>query len=141
MGCEPQVKTAVTFPDPILATLEVLRAKAPGYVPGTTFGTVPPSVQREGDRKAPYGMVALDAVSGQYPVHQSATVRVVAYGVTETQALALAQILRAVLLVHEGTGPARSFGELTGPIPSTDPDTGAPIAYFTVAARMRPTPL
>lgn len=135
------MKTAVTFPDPVLAVLEVLRAKAPDYVPGTTFGTAAPSVQRAGDRKAPYGLVALDAVSGQYPVHMSATVRVVAYGVTEAQTLALAQILRAVLLSHEGGGPARSFGELTGPIPSTDPDTSAPVAYFTVAARMRPTPL
>jgi hypothetical protein len=135
------VKPSVVFPDAILAALEVLRAQVPGHVPGAAFGTAAPSVQRTGDLKAPYGMVALDAVFGQYPVHQSATIRVVAYGTTEAQTLALAQICRTVLLTHEGGGAARSFGELTGPIPSSDPDTGAPVAYFTVAARMRPTPL
>lgn len=135
------MKPAVVFADPISAALAVLRAKVPGYVPGATFGTVAPSVQRSGDSRAPYGMVALDSVSGRYPVHLSATVRVVAYGATEAQSLALAQVCRAVLLADDGAGAARSFGELTGPIPSTDPDNNAPVAFFTVAARMRPTPL
>lgn len=135
------MKQAVVFPDPIIAALAILRANVPAHVGGAAFGTVAPSAQRTGDSAAPYGMVALDAVSGRYPVHLSATLRVVAYGATEAQTLALAQVCRAVLLSDDGTGAARSFGELTGPIPSADPDTGAPIAYFTVAARMRPTPL
>jgi hypothetical protein len=135
------VKPVVVFADPIAAALQILRAKVPGHVPGAAFGTVAPSVQRTGDYAAPYAMVALDAVSGRYPVHLAATLRVVAYGATESQTLALAQVCRAVLLADDGTGNARSFGELTGPIPSTDPDNGAPVAFFTVAARMRPTPL
>lgn len=135
------MKPAVVFPDPLIATLDVLRAGVPTHVPGATFGTVPPSAQRSDDASAPYAFVDLDAVTGQYPVHMSATVRVVAYAATPAQTLALAQVCRAILLSHPGDAAARSFGELTGPIPTTDPDTDAPVAFFTVAARLRPTPL
>lgn len=129
-----------TFYDPILATLNILRSRLPAEQPGVRFGTDEPNfTQRGGD--LPYVRVRLDGSFGKYPVTQSATVRVQVYAATEPQALALAHVVQALLLSYEGGTEARSFGFLTGPIITRDPDTQTPLAFLTTSARLRPRPL
>lgn len=129
------------FPDPILATLEVLRATLPDFYPDAVIGTVHPEFQETGGPGLPYVRVALDGTFGQHPVTQEATVRVQVYDAHPSEALAIAQLTRGLLLAHEGGTKLRSFGALTGPILTTDPDSATPLAYVTVSARLRPEPL
>jgi hypothetical protein len=129
--------TLVVFPDAMLATLEVLRDRLPAYASGVVCGTLDPKP----DQSLPYVRVRLDATFGRYPVAETATVRLLVHAASEAKALSLAQTARAVLLAYEGGAKARSFGRLTGPFPTTDPDTGSPVAFLTVAARLRPTTL
>lgn len=130
----------VVFPDALLETLAVLRSRTDLY-PSATFGTYTPEPADDGGPALPYVRVSLDSASGKYPVSQSASVRVYVWGVNAAGALALAHRCRAVLLAFDGNAKVRHFRDLTDPIPSTDPDSGAPVAFFTVAARLRPETL
>ncbi len=125
------------FADPLAATLSILRAA----LPGVAFGTQDPATFDPDVPRAPYVMVGLDDVAGQYPVTRTAYLRLVSYGGSEFASLALAGRCEAALLSYPGGHQVRSFGEGTGPLPETDPDTSAPLAYFTVAARLRPITL
>lgn len=139
------MKPAVVFPDARKATLDVIRAALPAYVEGLTasnFGTILPDVEETGGPPLPYVYVAHDGTpSSRYVVTESATIRVVVWHGSDDRALALAQVVRALLLSYEGGPDVRSFGRLAGPLPTTDPASGSPLAYFTVAARLRPSTL
>ena len=129
------------FPDPLAETLTVLRARLPGYAPGVVCGTrdYPPD---DPDRPAlPYLVLAVDAVIGQWPVTRTATVRVLAHDRSAARAARLAGLAQAVLLAYPGDERVRGFAERTGPMPATDPDTGAPVAAITVAVWLRPIPV
>lgn len=129
------------FPDARLAALEVLRDRVPTYAAGIVFVTRDYDPD-DPDRPAlPYVKVGLDATFGQYPVTRTATLRLVTHATTEAAALDIAGLCQAVLLAYEGGAKVRSFGELTGPIPTTDTTTGGPVAFLTLAARLRPQPL
>ena len=129
----------VTFPDARMTTLAVLRAS--DRLTGVEFGTKPYDVEAADPPALPYAAVALDGARGQWPVVQVATIRVSVWHETEAEGEALAALVRAVLLAYSGDTDVRSFGELTGPIPTTDPDSGGPLSFFTVAARLRPITL
>lgn len=129
-----------TFYDPILATLNILRSRLPAEHLGVRFGTDAPDFTQRGGA-TPYVRVRLDGSFGKYPVTQSATVRVQVYAETEPLALELAHTIQALLLSYEGGKEARSFGFLTGPITTRDPDTNKPLAFLTTSARLRPRPL
>ncbi|WP_329105510.1 hypothetical protein OG792_32830 [Micromonospora sp. NBC_01699] len=125
----------VRFPDPMRATLAVLR---PAH-PGVTFGTKLPDEFAAGDGPAlPYGCVRTDATKVRYPVEATSTVRVTVWAQSEAAGVELAGDILATLLGYEGGPDARGFGHLTGPLPAADPDTGRPICSTTVAARLRP---
>ncbi|GAA4981236.1 hypothetical protein [Actinopolymorpha pittospori] len=124
----------VDFPDAILATLGVLRAR----VASATFGTKAPEEYPTAPA-APYVAVAVDSSTVRYPVTETVSLRLAVWGVDDASGYALARHLRAVLLAYEGGPEVRSYGPLTGPIPTTDPATGSPLSTFTVAARLRPT--
>lgn len=132
---------AVVFPDPLAATLAVLRDRVPDHVPGAVFVTKDYDATDEDRPALPYARVTVDAAFGRYPATRSATVRIVAHAATAAQAATFADVCNALLLSYEGGPEVRSFGQGTGPLPATDPDTGAPIAAITVQARTRPTPL
>lgn len=129
--------TPVMFPDPRLAALTVLRAIAPN---DATYGTKPLDAFADAASPTmPYVMVAVDAVFRPRTPLETATIRVTVWHDDEFACNALARTLRANLLAYEGGADVRSFGALTGPIPTSDPDTGTPLSTFTVAARLRPT--
>lgn len=129
--------TVYTFPDAQLAALELLRADA--RFAGVEFGTKPQDA--DAPRPLPYVAIRLDRSVPRLRVLQTATIRVSVWHTSEALGLALAQSLHAVLLAYAGGDAIRNVGELAGPVPTEDPDTGAPLSFFTVAARLRPTPL
>ncbi|CCQ44314.1 hypothetical protein ARTSIC4J27_238 [Pseudarthrobacter siccitolerans] len=49
----------------------------------------------------------------------------------------LASLCEALLL-SSASPEIRGFSPLTGSIPTGDPDTGAPMSYFTLTARLSP---
>lgn len=130
----------VTFPDPIAATLSVLRARFPDFV-DTTGVASGHSLPTDRGRSSPFVQVQADATETRYPVLETSTVRVTVWHTSTAKALALAQLVRGLLLAYSGGAEVRTFSTLTGPIPASDPDSGDPLAYFTVAARLRPTPV
>lgn len=135
------MNTLVRFPDPLSATLDVLRARVPALAAGVTFGTLRPEVKKDGGPRLPYVCLSVDTVTGQYPVVSSAVVRVAVWGTSDAKGLDLARVCHAVLRAYEGDSKVRSFGQGTDPIPTSDPDSGSPLSYFTVSARLKPSPL
>lgn len=136
-------KVRVTFPDAQLAALAILRAESGvgALFEGVTFGTKPLDPALPSASTPPYVAVALDASGGFYPVVEVATLRVSVWHLTDHDGLDVAKKVRAVLLAYLGDAEVRSFGDLTAPVPTTDPDSGGPLSYFTVAARLRPITL
>ncbi|MEU4568665.1 hypothetical protein [Micromonospora sp. NPDC023956] len=128
----------MSFPDAQLVTLAALRDRAADEA---TYGTKFPDEYPEGEAPAlPYVVVRAGPTSLRWPVLAVATMRLTAYADTEAEAVDLAWRLARVLLDCPGNAALRSFGADFGPVPASDPDTGAPLCSFTVAARLRPTP-
>ncbi|MFI7069550.1 hypothetical protein [Micromonospora sediminicola] len=121
--------------DPRAGALAILRALRPD----ATFGTKRLEDFPEGDVPAlPYGLVALDGTTVAQRVTATAAVRVAVWADDDAAGYDLAEDLHASLLAYEGGPQIRGFGPQLGPIPTTDPDTGRPMSYFTVRARLRP---
>jgi hypothetical protein len=136
--------TAVIFPDGQLAVRNALRAAlAARPEPVTTGVTVSTRVPAGTEvPPLPYVLVRLDGNSRNARLLSEATVRVTVWHRDEGLALELAGLAEALLLGGLARVPEiRSVGPVASPIPTTDPDSGAPIAFFRVAARMRPRTL
>ena len=135
----------VTFPDALIGALAILRAG----VPGVKFGTIRPEDRPRNSQGLPYVRLTIDATAVRYPVSRTDYLRVVVWDTDTANSLALAQTCLAVLMAFPGNSDVRSFGEPIGPTPASDPDAGplvnrasdagSPFAFFTVAARLRPT--
>ena len=132
--------TAVTFPDARLITRDALtrllagRAEPEGL--GVTVSTKPSDPQ--GHR--PYVRVQADGSSRTSQLNGQQAIRVSIWHRDEGLGFALARLLEALLLDTRAPG-VRSFGTRTGPLPTEDPDTGEPLSYFTITARLVPTQL
>jgi hypothetical protein len=126
----------VSFPDPMLAAIEILRASLPAN--SVNVGTVIPGKESPDLVSVPYVAVRSDGEDLRYPIVSTATLRVLCYGSTEFDSLALANDVQATLLSYEGGEKIRSISSLRGPIPTTDPESGIPFSFFLVAARLRP---
>ncbi len=133
---------AATFPDPQVAAVTVLR-NTPDLPPGLTFGT---KTWRPGDPPAPplpHVVVSVDLERPSFAAQGDAVatrvdLRLVAHAESEYAAGQLARWCVAALHAHRGGQGVRYFRTTTGPIPSYDLDTGSPVSYFTVQARLRP---
>lgn len=86
----------------------------------------------------PFVQGHIDASFDELFVVEHQTVRITVWHRSEADAYALAQLCKAILLDHSGA-VIRNTRPLTGPIPTTDDTNNAPIAYFTVDARVRAT--
>lgn len=139
------MKTTIIFPDAMLAVIDVLRDKLDhvdqDVVSGYSIGTKIPQDKTIDAPSLPYIMVRLDGSSLDKRLDEEATIRVAVWHKTEAQGLALAQVARAVLLSYEGGPAIRVINPLSGAIPSSDPESGAPLSSFTVAVKLRPTNL
>lgn len=130
--------TAVLFPDPQKATVDVLRLALMGrselVAQGVTVSTKPPKGTAP---KLPYVQVRSDGRFRDARLNGRASVRIIVWHEDEGLGEELAGLCEALLLA--ATSPeVRGFSPLTGPMPTGDPDTGAPMSYFTLTARLRP---
>jgi hypothetical protein len=128
---------AVSFPDPQLAVRDLLRAicasRTEPYATGATVSTKPPAE----NQALPYVQVRSDGRFRDARLNGRASVRVLVWHKDEGLGEELAGLLEALLL-SSASADIRGFSPLTGPIPTGDPDTGAPLSYFTLTARLRP---
>lgn len=128
-------RAPIRFADPRAATLATLRALRPGV----TFGTLRLDDFPENDVPAlPYAMVAADGTFIRQRATATATVRVTVWAETDAAGYALADDLHADLLAWEGGPGVLGFRPQSGPLPTDDPDTGRPMTFFSVRARLRP---
>lgn len=134
------MRPIITFPDAQLLTRDLLRQQLPLFpeADGATVDTRDPSKAPEAGR--PYVRVSLEASSRDARLDGTATLRVAVWHESEGDALALASLIEGVLLATS-TPEVRGFSPETSPLPAPDPDTGEPMAAFTVVARPRPVQL
>lgn len=137
------MKPLVTFPDAQLAALDVLRVALPPHTTDTvTFGTKTLVPKKPNQPALPYVAVTIDStVSGVMRADQTATLRLRVWHHSDAKGLVLAQRILGVLAAYAGDSNVRTFREGLGPISTEDPDTGAPLTYLTVVARLRPSPM
>ena len=135
------MRLRVTFPDPLIVALGILRAEPSTTYGGVVkFGTAFPEDRKPSAQGLPYVRVSVDSRAGTYPVTSTAALRVQVWHTSPDKSAQLAERLKAVLMSSPGDASHRGFSEGVGPLPATDPDTNAPLAYFTAALRLRPTP-
>lgn len=128
---------AVTFPDAQRATRDLLRALLAGrlepFATGAKVEVKPPAP----DASLPYIQVISDGKFRDARLNGRASVRVVVWHKDVGLGEELASFCEALLL-DSHSAEIRGFSPLTGSIPTGDPDTGAPMSYFTLTARLNP---
>lgn len=133
---------AIRFPDGQLAVRDLLRALLSGRDEPEVIGAVvstKPLPGSDEERQLPHVQVSLDGSARDSRLNGRATVRVTVTHRDEGRALALAALCEALLLAYP-SGEVRSASPVAGPIPvpDGDPDTGLPLAFFSITARLRP---
>lgn len=135
---------AIVFPDGQRAVRDLLRSLLAGRseteAQGATVGTRIPSWRSDDAPALPYVAVRLDGTFRDSRLNGRASVRVVVWHRDEGLGVALASLAEGLLLSGHGFG-VRNVGPLTGPIATSDPETGDPMTSFTVTARLRPVSL
>lgn len=134
---------AIVFPDPQRAVRDLIRVlltgRAEPYATGATVSTRAPSGTDEAP-VLPYVQVRSDGRYRDARLNGRATVRVTVWHRDEGLGESLAALIEGLLLAAS-SADVRGCGPLVGPIPTGDPDTGAPMSYFTITARLRPRQL
>lgn len=130
--------STILFPDPQKAVVDVLKLVLMGrqelVAQGVTVSTLPPKGTAP---SLPYVQVRSDGRFRDSTLNGRASVRIIVWHEDEGLGEELAGLCEALLLA--ATSPEiRGFSPLTGPMPTGDPDTGAPMSYFTLTARLRP---
>lgn len=131
----------ISFTDPRLGVRNRLRELAVGRpereAQGLTADRISTKAVATG-ATLPWVQVADDGNFRDANLNGRATVRVVVWHSDEGLGLALARLLEALLLGRGSSDLLRGCNPLIGPRPTGDPDTGAPMSYFTITARLRP---
>ena len=133
----------IVFPDAQLAARDLLRSLLVGrfepYAQGVTVSTkLPPG--RDEAPALPWVRVVSDGKYRDSRLNGRATIRFVVYHDDIGLCEQLAAFCEGLLLANH-SGAIRNFSPLSGPLPSDDIDTGAPLSFFTLTARLRPTQL
>lgn len=135
--------TAIGFPDPRRAARDLLRSvlasRAESFVQGVVVSTKPLPGADEG-RSLPYVQVRSDGRFRDSRLNGRATVRVLVWHRDEGLGEDLAGLCESLLLAAS-SAEIRGFSPVSGPIPTSDPDTGEPLSFFTLTARLRPVNL
>lgn len=133
--------TPIDFPDPRLAVRDILRAvlatREEPFVAGVTVSTKAPPIS-DARPVLPYIQVFSDGRYRDTRLNGRATVRVIVWHTDDGLGERLASLCEALLLAAS-SAEIRAISPLVGAIPTGDPDTGEPMSYFTVTARLRPT--
>lgn len=134
---------AIAFPDAQRAVRDLLRvllaSRTETYATGATVSTkgLPGA---DGTRPLPYVQVRSDGKFRNSRLDGRATVRVLVYHRDEGLAEELAALCEALLL-SASSADVRGSTPVTGPIPTGDSETGLPLSFFTITARLRPRQL
>lgn len=129
------MKVVVEWPDVERLVVDLIE----GFDLADSVGVGVPTAWTPTD--GPHAQVALDGTTEIVPaVMQRHTMRVTVWADTTTAAKALAARLQANLHAHGGGEGITAIKPLTGTLPTRDPDTGAELASFTVAAVVRSVP-
>jgi hypothetical protein len=135
--------TAIRFPEPRRAvrdlTRELLAGRTEPEALGVVVSTKPPSPD-DSKRQLPHVQVRSDGSFRDSRLNGRATIRVAVWHRDEGLGQDLALLLEALLL-DASSARVRGFGSVSGPLPTSDPDTGEPLSYLTLTARLRPEQL
>ena len=133
--------TIIDFPDPQRAVRDLLRAALTDR-PEASGATVSTKALPGSDesRSLPYIQVRSDGRIRDTVLNGRATIRVLVYHSDEGLGEDLAGLCEALLLASS-SDEVRSCSSVAGPIPAGDPETGLPLSFFTITARLRPRQL
>lgn len=137
------MEPVIVFPDAGLAVRDLLRgllaSRAEVAAKGVTVSTraIPGADEK---RPLPYVQVRSDGKFRNARLDGRATVRVLAYGKDEGLSEELASLCEGLLLAAS-SDKVRGASSVSGPLPTTDPDNGLPLSFFTITARLRPRQL
>lgn len=132
--------TPITFPDPQRATRDLLRELLADRLEPSALGATVSTKTLPGSddaRPLPYVQVRSDGRFRDSRLNGRATMRVVVWHRDEGLAEDLAGLCEALLLASSSAS-LRGFSPVTGPIPVGDPETGLPMSFLTLTARLRP---
>lgn len=135
--------TSILFPDPQLAVRDLLRVRLKGRTEPEALGAVVSTRDLPGadeSRSLPYIQVRSDGSFRDARLNGRATVRVVVWHRDEGLTQRLAALCEALLIGATSTD-IRGAQPVSGPLPTGDPDTGLPMSFFTITARLRPRQL
>ncbi|WWV91844.1 hypothetical protein GMYAFLOJ_CDS0014 [Microbacterium phage phiMiGM15] len=130
----------IVFPDAQLATRDLLRALLAPHEPAATVSTRNAPTDDAGSPR-PWVRVRSDPPQRTARASATATVRITVFADDEGASVALALLIEGLLLAEASSDALRGFGPVSGPAAGIDPETRAPLALLTVAARLRPRQL
>lgn len=134
----------IRFADPRRAVRDVVREVLATRTEPEALGAVVSTKTASPDdakRVLPHVHVRSDGSFRSSRLEGRATVRFVVWHRDEGLAQDLALLLEGLLLANPRSPSVRSFSPVSGPLPTSDPDTGEPISFFTLTARLRPEQL
>jgi len=134
-------KPLVLYGDAQASAADYLRVALAGrpepYTDGVTVGTRIPASRDLDTPALPYVMVVQDGPGQVRGLALTVvTLRSTTWASNEDVAYDLAQMCHGLLLLHSGT-VIRSTLPLLSVYPAVDPDTGEPIASFSITANLR----
>lgn len=134
----------ITYPNARRETVGILRAalaaSSSPLAAGVTVSARKPPEAGDGVEWRPYVRVSSDGRFTDSRLNGRASIRLVVWHTDDGLGEDLAALCEALLLDYHGP-KVRSYGPLTGPNPTGDPDTGDPMTYVTVTARLQPEPV
>lgn len=135
--------TPIVFPDPQRAVRDLLRVlladRPEASVAGATVSTRDLPGADE-NYPLPYIQVRSDGRFRDARLNGRATVRVTVWHRDEGLAEDLAGLCEALLLAAS-SAQIRGISPVMGPLPAGDEETGLPLSFFTITARLRPRQL
>ncbi|MEU3528822.1 hypothetical protein AB0E62_34075 [Streptomyces sp. NPDC038707] len=137
------MKRLVIFGDVQAAGAEVLRTalaeRSEAYTQGVTVGTRVPTIRSPEDDQLPFVLVRKDTdIPHPSMANARCTLRCTVWHQDADQAHDLAMLCQGLWLVHSGP-VIRGFRPGSGPIPTTDDETGVDLSTFTAIANVKPT--
>jgi hypothetical protein len=136
--------TLITFADAQLVTRDALRRLLGTRLEPYALDVTVSTRDLPGDdsaRPLPYVRVTDDGpASRDSRLVAVAPLRVVVWHTDVGLAKALAGLIEGLLLDEAVANGVRGYTPGTGPVGTEDPDTGLPIAYITIDARLAPRP-
>lgn len=133
----------VRFPDPQLAVRDLLRTVLADRPEPSAAGVTVSTRDLPGAdeaRSLPYVQVRSDGSYRDARLNGRATIRVSVWHRDEGRAQDLALLCEALLL-SASSADVRGSTSVSGPIPTGDDETGLPLSFLTITARLRPIQL